>query len=284
MDLSFGFKLRIYCLQYTTDLSSGKIEKINSRSNLTQPDPEINVEQTVRLSTESFMALLEMREPTAEELDVINGFRPSGIEPYTASELVRFAMMASNNLIHASRKRYSVGALESLSASFAGQALMLDHAWKNGAKTFGFIYDSMIVHVPRPSPDALNRVLSRSPLPDTDRREIIAREGYHQVLAFGVMEKSHPMYSEIIYRRKADTSWGGSFEGDFICGACGVSFDNKNCEHFPPMFRGWVEDSLLAPYYTCEGRAIADENSFVFAGNCVQAGILPVSLDNFVML
>ena len=237
----------------------------------------------MRITLAEFNQYLHIREPNNAELVLINNYRPSGASPYEANELIRFTIMASNNLIHQSLGCWDLQSLETMIASFGGADLMLDHNWEDGTKTFGFVYDQMVVSVPKPSNEAMSKILKLSPSPENDRK-LIEQNGYHQVLLFGVIEKSHPITSEILYRRKSDVSIGGHFRGDYVCPLCNESFFSESCNHYPPMYAGRVEPQDLAPFYIRSGIFYSVECSLVASGNCIQAKIIDENLSTFVMI
>lgn len=237
----------------------------------------------MELTAEEFGKLLEMREPDPSELALINTFRPKGIEPYVASELIRFAMVASNNLLHSNLTVFSDQTLEIINRGLPGCDLMLDHQWEDSQKTCGFIYDSLIYVSKYYNPAQLSKILQKSRLPETDRK-FINNGGYKQILAFAVTEKSHPVVSDIIYRRRSDVSIGGHFYGDFICPLCKTSLGSDNCEHLPPMFSPFVEERFIAPYVIYSGDFSIAESSLVFAGKCLNARIISDGVDNSVII
>lgn len=234
------------------------------------------------LTRSDFEKLLETREPTSEELTAINAYAPMGALPWEASELLRFPMMASNNLIHGSLMAWDETALATMVASYPGCPLMLDHEWDRAEKTFGMIYDALLYSLPRVSEEGLGKILAKSPNPVEDRG-IIESYGYHQVLVFAFIEQSHPGASDILYGRRANVSIGGNFYGQSYCPTCNTPYNDKHCEHYPPYMAGWVDEELTTPYYRRVGKIDSLECSFVFAGNCRQARILDKSLNAFVM-
>jgi hypothetical protein len=228
---------------------------------------------------------LEFRYPTEEELTQINQYRPRGTEPYVQQEVYTVPLLASNNLMHSSLAVWDKTALETMVASYLGKDLMMDHSWDDSLKDFGFVYDAELWHIPKPSNESISRILVESPSPDIDK-EIIDRDGLYQVVCYAAIEASHPLVSEIKYRRKADVSIGGHFRGDYICPLCESSFSDEDCPHYPPVFPfTWFADPEdLAPYYIRAGEVVSLELSFVFSGNCVQAGIISENLNNIVLL
>jgi|LakMenEpi03Aug12_release.lakeMendotaPanAssembly.Ray.scaffolds.fasta_scaffold169764_2 hypothetical protein len=234
------------------------------------------------LTHSDFEKLLETREPTAEELTAINAYCPMGADPWEASELLRFPMMASNNLIHGSLMAWDETALTTMVASYPGCPLMIDHEWDRCEKTFGMVYDALLYSLPRVSEEGMRKLLSKSPNPSEDRA-IIERDGYHQVLVFAFVEQSHPGASDVLYGRRANVSIGANFYGKSYCPICNTPYEDKHCEHYPPYMAGWVEEELLTPYYRRTGKIDSLECSFVFAGNCRQARILDKNLNAFVM-
>jgi len=121
------------------------------------------------LTHSDFEKLLETREPTAEELTAINAYCPMGSDPWEASELLRFPMMASNNLIHGSLMAWDETALTTMVASYPGCPLMIDHEWDRCEKTFGMVYDALLYSLPRVSEEGMRKLLSKSPNPSEDR-------------------------------------------------------------------------------------------------------------------
>lgn len=236
----------------------------------------------MQLTRKEFEKLLQTRPPSPEEMGLINQFAPLGSEPWESSELIRFCLLASNNLIHASLMAWDETAIDSMVASYPGCPLMLDHEWENGLKTFGMVYDALIYSLPRVSESGLKRILEKSPNPEMDR-EIINKNGYHQVLIFGFCEKSHPITSDILYGRRANVSVGGFFYGEPVCPTCETPYSNEKCPHYPPYMAGWVDDSLLTQYYRRVGKFKSIECSFVYAGNCEQARLIDSRPNSFVL-
>jgi len=226
-------------------------------------------------------ALLQTRHPTDDEMQLINQFRPYGLDPWEPSEIIRFCVIASNNLIHNAGWVWDKNVLETMTASFSGCALMIDHEWDDQSKAFGMVFDSFIYSLPRVSKEGIARILEKSPNPSEDYR-IIQKDGYHQVLVFGFIEASHPMVSEIFYGRKAGVSMGGFFYGESICPICDVPYSDPKCPHYPPFMAGLVEEETLTPYYRRSGKMDSIECSFVVSGNCRQARLIDSRLNTFV--
>lgn len=229
---------------------------------------------------------LEFRHPTEEELALINQFRPRGAEPYVMQELYTVPILASTNLLHESLAVWTETALETMVATYPGSDLMLDHAWDEGMKTVGFVYDAELWHIPRPSRDSVERIIADSANPEIDRG-IVARDGLYQVICYAAIEASHPIVSDIRMGRKSDVSIGGAFHGNFVCPLCNVPFEDRdNCSHYPPIgfFLFIAEPEELAPYYIRNGQVVSVELSMVYEGNCIQAQILSETLQNIVFI
>ena len=235
----------------------------------------------LKLTRAELEVLLQTRHPTDEEMSLINQFKPYGLDPWESSELMRFALIASNNLIHSSGQVWDENVLETMVASYPGCALMIDHEWEDQSKTFGMIYDSFIYSLPRVSKEGIARILEKSPNPNEDYR-IIQKDGYHQVLVFGFVEATHPIISEISYGRKADVSMGGIFYGESICPICDIPYSDPKCPHYPPYMAGLVDEEILTPYYRRSGKMDSIECSFVASGNCRQARLIDSRLNTFV--
>lgn len=235
----------------------------------------------LKLTRAELESLLQTRHPTDEEMELINQFKPYGLDPWEPSELMRFALVASNNLIHSSLQVWDKNALETMVASYPGCALMIDHEWEDQTKTFGMVYDALIYSLPRVSKEGIAKILEKSPNPSEDYR-IIQKDGYHQVLLFGFVEATHPIISEISYGRKADVSMGGIFYGESICPICDIPYSDPKCPHYPPYMAGLVDEEILTPYYRRSGKMDSIECSFVTSGNCKQARLVDSRLNTFV--
>jgi hypothetical protein len=118
----------------------------------------------LKLTRAELEILLQTRHPTDEEMSLINQFKPYGLDPWESSELMRFALIASNNLIHGSGQVWDKNVLETMVASYPGCALMLDHEWEDQTKTFGMIYDSFIYSLPRVSKEGIVRLFQKFPM------------------------------------------------------------------------------------------------------------------------
>lgn len=234
-----------------------------------------------KLSRAEFESLLETRHPNSKEIKLINQFKPYGLDPWEPSELMRFCLIASNNLIHGSGQAWDENALNTMVASYPGCPLMIDHEWEDQTKTFGMIYDALIYSLPRVSKEGMAKILEKSPNPREDSR-IIQKNGYHQVLVFGFVEATHPIISEISYGRKTNISMGGIFYGESICPICDVPYSDPKCPHYPPYMAGLVDEEYLTTYYRRSGKMDSIECSFVASGNCRQARLVDSRQNTFV--
>lgn len=243
----------------------------------------------MQLTLRQLKSKLEFRNPTEEELAKINQWRPRGSPEYDANELLTVPILASNNLLHSELMKWDLNAIESMVASYYGKDFMLNHDWMDVKQTFGFIYDAELWHIPRLSSQQVATLINLSPNPEVDK-ETLTKEGYYQVILYGAIEASHPIASEIRYRRKSDISVGGYFHGDWICPLCQSSFSDKACKHYPPSWLasmlvafGEIEPEDVAPYYIRSGRMDSVEVSLVFAGACKEAGIISENLINLII-
>ncbi len=240
---------------------------------------------------------LEFRHPDGEELKQINQYRPRGIEPYISEELFVFPIYASDNLLFHSLGTWSPEILETMTATYSeSKDLILDHDSSDGRKIMGFTWDAQLWHFPYLSPTSIDKLLITSVNARIDRK-ILAKDGLQQIMLWGAIEASHPISSEIRYRRKADVSTGGLVKNyDYICPICStpenkVSFQNEVCPHYPPtewsstlVEWGELDASTIAPYYIRDGFHFSTEISLVLEGNCPRASLIAENLNNLVLV
>lgn len=216
-----------------------------------------------------------MGAPSAEQLVLINQYRPLGTPEYTAGEIVSVPLMASNNLLTWGQSRWSIQSLEKMAETYPGKPLALDHPW--GVKdTVGFVYESQVIQsnaVPQSVLEGAGEGINNS--------IVIQAEGFYQMVCYAAVEASQPILDAIRYGRVNNVSTGCITEGIYICPLDGTRFGSKSnmrCEegHYMPHPYIWVEEEdqdMLAPYYIKDGVISSHELSFVLTGNLPAASI-----------
>lgn len=221
---------------------------------------------------------LDMGYPTPEQLALINKYRPKGTPPIEADEVISIPFIASDNLVSRSLGAWDIDSLYSMAKLFPGRPLTLDHRWEQVEKTVGFVYDAAVIKTPDAPPATLNKVDNFSL-----NRQIVARNGFAQLVLYTCVEATSPVVSGLRFRRLGDVSTGGFTNATPICPLCETSFDSSNCPHYIPDFwtmlmadYGEIDEELVAPFFIRTGFIDAVELSLVLCGNLPGASVVAV--------
>lgn len=215
----------------------------------------------------------EMGSPSPEQLKLINQYRPAGVEPYTAEDVMTISYLASDNLCwRDSPAAWTVDSLDGMAKAFAGRPFLMDHnfgGWSNGGTDddLGFVYNATLLHSERP-PKNLMGFNSKREI----NKDIVSRHGYYQLL----LDVAIPTSSEFVAISRAGKRPDCSTttmhdENKYICPLCETNFFGTDCPHYPPLWylKYWLdeEDVEFAPYYLVGEFADAFELSSVRVGN-----------------
>lgn len=233
-------------------------------------------------------------KPDKEQLELINLHRPLGAAPYEDDEIMSVPIIACNNLLWHSNGVWSPNGLMDMARSYKSLApdQTADHKWYDSTKTMGFIYDAEII-VSKTAPEsyygrghAVSGFIADAD-PAAIDREIVQRDGFHQVVLYSAIQAGHPSLDAFKYRRLADVSIGALTDGKFYCPIDGTRFGSKSwmrCEHghyMPHWLVMWFlseEDrEMLAPYYIRDRCTQAVELSAVMVGDVFGASVVKES-------
>ncbi len=216
-----------------------------------------------------------MGTPEPWQLDQINRFRPKGMPPYKAEDLVSVPMLASHNLMSFSNGVWDDLSLESMAALFPGKPMNLNHEWDDVQKNVGFVYSAYAVQ----TADAPIHILNAAEYFEVNR-SIVANKGFQFLLTYAAFPSDSPAVKAIEFRQAKDVSTGGITDGTMICPLCNGEFFTDECDgHLPPhpmllFFLGDDDDIEWAPYYIRSGFHTAVELSLCVSGNLPGAEVL----------
>lgn len=233
---------------------------------------------------------LRFDHPTEEQLAMVNRYKPYGQPDYDKQEILSVPILASSNLLRWDMTVWTEKALHSMSATFPGQALMINHDWDDVRSSLGFVYDSEIVKIPNQSTPAKEFLLDLSINSDVDS-ELFDKTGFSAVIAYAAIAADSPTAGAIRYRQLADVSTGGMFLGrKYICPLCGGDFGGEDA-HYPPggysqflVQAGEIDADEVAPFAWVDGWHQSQEVSFVTMGNVPQATIFTEDLIKLIWL
>lgn len=217
--------------------------------------------------------------PSKEQLKAIHKYKVVGSPEYSGEELYVFPTIASDNLLHQNKSKWSERALESMTKTLVGKDFLLNHDWEDSSKIQGLIFDAALITVSDLKPKTKRFLTEDSILPVIDNA-ILTKEGYQVLILWVAVEANTNIVSDVTYLRQSDLSIGGTAQLDMICPICNISFDNKDCPHYiPDSLSLWLmgideDSSLVAPYYIRDGYFQGVELSLVVSGNCPRARIL----------
>lgn len=221
-----------------------------------------------------------MGHPTESQLAKINRFRPKGTPPIQSHEVISIPFIASDNLVSRSNGAWDIQSLHAMAKLFPGRPVSLDHRWEESEKNVAFVYDGVVVRTSEASPQLLNRAGNFD-----INRQIVAKDGLHQLVLYTAVEATSPVVSGLRFRRLGDVSTGGFTDGTFLCPLCSVDFQDPTCPHIMPhpfilmLLQFGDEDidpEMIAPYYIRSGFMDAVELSLVVCGNLPGAGVVTV--------
>lgn len=215
-----------------------------------------------------------MGNPEPWQLAQMNRFRPKGITPYTADEMVSIPILASHNLMSFSNGVWDEFSLEKMATLFPGRPLNLNHNWEDVQQNVGFVYSAYAIT----TPDAPTDILNAANYFDVNR-QIVANKGF-QFLILYVAVPANSVAAEAISNGIAkDSSTGGLTDGTMICPLDNCEFFTEGCKHMPPhpmllFFMDEDESIDWAPYYIRSGFHTAIELTLCVSGNLPGAQIL----------
>lgn len=207
--------------------------------------------------------------PNAEQLALINKYRPTGSPEYEASEIQVVTVRASHNLLHKDLKAWTPQSLLNMKVQYPGGSSFLDHSWYDSDDSVGFVFDSMLIH--RPDPDPACNLFP-------DLNQLITRKyGFYELYLQIAIQSGLSIEQGIRYRRIKQVSTGGLDGGFSICPLCETSFDHEGCDHIPPTWyvrhlrdSGELTDaqkSRIAPFIYRSVQWLTEEISFVPVAN-----------------
>lgn len=242
-----------------------------------------------------------------EEVDKVNLFTPSSLEPLRADELVKIQVVGANNLINRSSGKWGFQELMQLAQLLPGLPFLLDHAWEDVSSVQGLIFQAGVEVVeiapeaqPKTNPDYFNQpeftyeeegrniaVFVDKTVPKTlqvvDRintkewnQKIVKEEGYITCRFDVAIPATSPVLQGIRFGTLSSVSLGGFRYSDHVCPLCKTSFMSGDCPHFiPEPWNGLTHDAdpSIAPYYIRSGVFDLGEASLVPIGNLPGAAI-----------
>lgn len=219
-------------------------------------------------------AIPGMGEPEPWQIDQINSFRPKGLPPLKAKDIVSVPMLASHNLLCYSNCVWDEDSLEAMAALYPGRPLNLNHEWEDVQKNVGVLFSAYAIA----TPDAPPHILNASTFSEVNQ-SIVAEHGFQFLLAYAAFPKDSPAIAAISNRHARDVSTGGITDGTWLCPVCDAEFFTDDCPHLPPhpmllWIYGEDEDVEFAPYYIRSGFHTAVEISLCVSGNLPGAEIL----------
>jgi hypothetical protein len=219
--------------------------------------------------------LYSMRSPSSTQLDKINQYRREGLAPFTSSDVVSIPMRASHNLMSHSNMAWAPASLADMALGMPGKPFLRDHEWEELDAAMGFIYEAELLHsLIAPAEFLQGEYGDRN-------RQIIAKNGFYQLILHVAVEATHPIIRDIEMRRANGVSTGTLTKGIYSCPLCDVEFPCG--QHLPPS--GWImflkqigelteeEIASIAPYIVRDGNFWSCEVSQVnvpnLPGTCV---------------
>lgn len=219
---------------------------------------------------------LVLGHPTPNQLSLINKYRPKGTPPIEADEVISIPFIASDNLVSRSLGAWDIDSLHCMQRLFPSRPLTINHEWEQVEKVVGFIYDAVVIMRPDAPPALLNKVGNFDL-----NRQIVARNGFAQLVLYTCVEATSPVVSGLRFRRLGDVSTGGFTNKSPGCPLCETSFDDPDCPHYIPDFwtmmmaeYGEIKEELIAPYFIRQGFVDAVELSLVLCGNLPGASVV----------
>lgn len=210
-----------------------------------------------------------MRSPNPDQLDKINQYRREGLPLLTASDVMSIPMRASHNLMSHSQMAWAPASLADMALGMAGKPFLKDHEWEELDAAMGFIYEAELLHSAIAPAEFLQGEYA-------DRNhQIIAKQGFYQLILHVAIEATHPLIRDIELRRADGVSTGTLTHGIYICPLCDVEFPCG--QHLPPS--GWImflkrmgeltdeEIASIAPYIVRDGNFWSCEVSQVNVPN-----------------
>jgi hypothetical protein len=234
---------------------------------------------TSRMLTEPPMARdnpYTMRSPSPEQLDKINQYRRDGLPPFTAAEIVSIPMRASHNLMSHSNMAWAPASLADMALGMPGRPFLKDHEWEQLDSAMGFIYEAELLHSAIAPAEFLQGEYASA------NRQIIAKQGFYQLILHVAVEATHPLIRDIELRRADGVSTGSLTKGIYICPLCEVEFPCG--QHLPPS--SWImflkrmgelteeEEASIAPYIVRDGNYWSCEVSQVNCPNLPETRVL----------
>lgn len=220
--------------------------------------------------------LYTMRSPSPDQLDKINRYRREGLPHLTASDVVSIPMRASHNLMSHSNMAWAPSSLADMAIGMPGKPYLRDHEWEELDSAMGFIYDAELLHSAIAPAEFLSGEYA-------DRnRQIIAKQGFYQLILHVAVEATHPIVRDIELRKADGVSTGTLTKGIYSCPLCEVEFPCG--QHLPPT--GWIlflkqigelseeEIASIAPYIIRDGNFWSCEVSQVNVPNLPGTRIL----------
>lgn len=231
--------------------------------------PWVSARDLAGLATKS----LEIGYPSEGQLDLINGLRPAGSEPFTADQVVSVPFLASHNLMSYSRGVWDIeSALAPMAALYPGAPLILDHAWYGVESSQGFIYDSALIRAPF-APAAIANAGEWAEI----NRGILARDGFAGLLLWAAVPLDRPILGKVLDGSISSVSTG-SMVGDMWCPDCDKSLWWCPCI-IPWGFSAATirrlrdRDYQVPDYYIRRDTFGVIELSLVVSGNLPGAGV-----------
>jgi hypothetical protein len=220
--------------------------------------------------------LYSMRSPSPSQLDKINQYRREGLAPFTSSDVVSIPMRASHNLMSHSNMAWAPASLADMALGMPGKPFLKDHEWEELEAAMGFIYEAELLHsLIAPAEFLQGEYADRN-------RQIIAKNGFYQLILHVAVEATHPIIRDIEMRRANGVSTGTLTKGIYSCPLCDVEFPCG--QHLPPS--GWImflkqigelteeEIASIAPYIIRDGNFWSCEVSQVNVPNLPGTAIL----------
>lgn len=178
-------------------------------------------------------------------------------------------MRASHNLMSHSNMAWAPASLADMALGMPGRPFLKDHEWEDLNASMGFIYEAELLHSAIAPAEFLQGEYA-------DRnRQIIAEQGFYQLILHVAVEATHPLIRDIELRRADGVSTGTLTKGIYICPLCDVEFPCG--QHLPPS--SWImllkrigelteeEESSIAPYIVRDGNFWSCEVSQVSVPN-----------------
>jgi predicted RNA-binding Zn-ribbon protein involved in translation (DUF1610 family) len=152
--------------------------------------------------------------PTDDQLVKINACLGRST---TAAEWSVVPMLASNNMLSRSWRKWHSNVLMQMANAYAGAVFMLDHEWEESEDNIGFIFDSALVRIPNPG-ESLYVSVGKTEC----NQKIMAQEGYLALYCWGAIATSqNTVIDAVAERRLNGCSTGGLLNNPrFVCPNC----------------------------------------------------------------